>query len=99
MAGAWADGSKHLHSLLQRAGWSTSFAPLAGRSCRSDVGHCQPVEKEVEHMRGEIKRSMPHVKSRGHLTGSPRDCTEERSGRKGGEEMEGGEEGTVDGQT
>ena len=49
-------------------------------------------------MRGEIKRSMPHVKSRGHLTGSPRGSTEERSGWKGGEEMEGGEEGTIDGQ-
>ena len=49
-------------------------------------------------MHGEIERSMPHLKSRGHLTGSPTGCTEERSGRKGGEEMEGGGEGTVDGQ-
>ena len=49
-------------------------------------------------MRGEIERPMPHLTSRGHLTGRPRGCTEEGSGRKGGEEMEGGEEGTMDGQ-
>ena len=49
-------------------------------------------------MRGEIERAMPHLTRRGHLPGSSRGGTEERSGWKGGEEMEGGEEGTVDGQ-
>ena len=49
-------------------------------------------------MRSQIKRAMPHLTSRGHLSSCQRCCTEERSGRKDGEEMEGGEKGTMDGQ-
>ena len=58
---------------------------------------CEPVQETVELMHRESSSPMPDLKGGGHLATGKGGSKEKGGVRKGGEGAEGGEEGTVDG--